>query len=161
MNSKILTKAIKALALFLFFTMANQAFSQDIPEGKSIYEAECTACHTIGEGARVGPDLEGLFDRREEDWIKRKIYEPGALRDEGDAITQELIDEYGTPMAPVGISEEEVDHVMAYLEQFKEGHEVAVEGGGFPPGILYSSLIGLAAVIIITLITYTVGLKKA
>jgi hypothetical protein len=40
-------------------------------EGEQIFVEKCTACHTIGKGRLVGPDLSGVTTRREESWHKR------------------------------------------------------------------------------------------
>jgi cytochrome c2 len=42
---------------------AGDALGQTADEGKAIFEEKCASCHTIGGGATVGPDLEGVADR--------------------------------------------------------------------------------------------------
>ncbi len=37
--------------------------------GQMIFERTCFACHSIGEGPRIGPDLEDVHTRRERDWL--------------------------------------------------------------------------------------------
>ena len=42
----------------------------DAAHGKELYETKgCPACHTIGGGRLVGPDLAGVAERRDRDWI--------------------------------------------------------------------------------------------
>lgn len=48
------------------------------------FDAICAACHTVGEGVRVGPDLAGVGIRRTADdlnmWLKDpQAYKPGTI----------------------------------------------------------------------------------
>ncbi len=51
------------------------AIYQPAEEGETIFQAQCAACHTIGGGPLVGPDLLGVTERRENDWLIRWIRE--------------------------------------------------------------------------------------
>ncbi|HJM16543.1 MAG TPA: cytochrome c, partial [Flavobacteriales bacterium] len=53
--------------------------------GKKIFEGVCKACHTIGEGKRIGPDLQGILDRRTEDGIIKFVQDP---KSQGGEIMQ-------------------------------------------------------------------------
>lgn len=40
--------------------------------GQALYEQRgCPACHTLGAGSLVGPDLRGVTERRDRDWLVR------------------------------------------------------------------------------------------
>ncbi len=84
--------------------------------GEEIFIAKCTACHSIGEGVRVGPDLQGVTQQRDPDWLARWIIEPDVMLAEGDPIATELLAEHNNvPMPNLQLTSEEVDNVIAYL----------------------------------------------
>lgn len=108
-------------AVFLLFGVASLAMGaslyQAAEEGEQIFLAQCAACHTIGGGPLVGPDLLGVTERREGDWLTRWIREPDIVLAEGDPIASELFIEFNSiPMPNPGLTESEVAAVIAFLE---------------------------------------------
>ncbi|MCA9943154.1 MAG: nitrite reductase, copper-containing [Ardenticatenaceae bacterium] len=97
-------------------TVDQPAEARSIALGQEIFTAKCTACHTIGEGVRVGPDLQGVTQQRDPDWLARWITEPDVMLAEGDPTATELLAEHNNvPMPNLQLSSEEVDNVIAYL----------------------------------------------
>jgi mono/diheme cytochrome c family protein len=91
--------------------------AQSPEEGQVIFQQKCAACHTIGGGPLVGPDLQGVAARRNRDWLTRWISEPEKLLAEGDPLVTELFQEFNNvPMPNMGLTEAEVAAVLAYLE---------------------------------------------
>jgi cytochrome c551/c552 len=87
--------------------------------GEEIFQSVCAACHTIGKGKLIGPDLASVTTRREESWLHRKIKEPDALIAENDPIAMQLLQEAdNVPMPPLDLSDEEVIAVIAYSAAF-------------------------------------------
>jgi len=85
--------------------------------GEALYLKACSFCHTIGRGARFGPDLKGVTTRREHDWLVRYLRAPKLMRDEKDPIAVKLDAEYpGVTMPYLGLSEADAEDVIAYLE---------------------------------------------
>jgi mono/diheme cytochrome c family protein len=84
-------------------------------DGQAIFEQSCKGCHTIGGGDGIGPDLAGLADRREADWVRAFILAPDDVIASGDPIAKELLDKYGAPMPNLGITEPQADALLAYL----------------------------------------------
>ncbi len=85
--------------------------------GESLFQTKaCMACHTVGGEPLTGPDLHGVTGRREFAWIVGMITRPDSmLRD--DDTAKELLAEYGTPMAPLGVTEEEAVALYEYLRR--------------------------------------------
>ncbi len=52
--------------------------------GEETFAKSCIACHTIGSGDRVGPDLKGLEQRRTMEWIEQFILSSEKLINSGD-----------------------------------------------------------------------------
>ena len=78
------------LVLSLAATTAAQSPSEDV---YTDFQQNCASCHTIGGGRLAGPDLEGVGERRERDWLVRFVRDPKAVIDSGDAVAQQLLSE--------------------------------------------------------------------
>lgn len=97
-------------------TGAEPAGHEAAAAGMALFDAQCTSCHTIGGGVKVGPDLLGVTERRDAEWLARWIAEPDQMLAEGDPIaTQLLADHNNVPMPNLQLSPEDVDAVIAYL----------------------------------------------
>lgn len=113
------------IAVFLLFAAGSLAMGtaiyQPAEEGEQIFLAQCAACHTIGGGPLVGPDLLGVTERRENDWLIRWIREPDIMLAEGDPIASAMLAEFNDVAMPnPGLSELDVAAVIAYLELAQE-----------------------------------------
>src|SRR5512140_1823044 len=62
--------------------------------GKYVFFTQCAACHTIGGGESIGPDLKGLTKIRDPEWLKKIIQVPETLLDEGDPLANALLKKY-------------------------------------------------------------------
>ncbi|HMF98751.1 MAG TPA: SCO family protein [Vicinamibacterales bacterium] len=85
--------------------------------GQYTFGYHCAACHTLGAGTRIGPDLAGVTSRRERDWLRRFIAAPDRMNATGDPIAIALRAEYGKVRMPnLDLSDDDVDAVIDYLE---------------------------------------------
>src|SRR5207248_452128 len=62
--------------------------------GQYLFAKECAACHTIGQGDRIGPDLLGVTEVRDRAWLRRYIHEPDKMLAEKDPIAVALFEKY-------------------------------------------------------------------
>jgi len=82
-----------------------------------LFQSRCSACHTIGKGDGVGPDLAGVTTRRDREWLTRYLIEPDRMRAEGDPIATTLFARYSNvPMPNLRLSTIDVDALLSYLE---------------------------------------------
>jgi mono/diheme cytochrome c family protein len=126
--------------------------------GQEIFQSTCAACHTIGKGKLVGPDLAGVTSRREESWLIRQIKEPDRLIAEKDPIAMQLLRESNNvPMVPLGLSDADVVAVFGYLKSTEQLTDVAT---GLPSQYLPTVLLSIFVLIGLTLIGLRVGKKN-
>jgi mono/diheme cytochrome c family protein len=96
------------------------AISSPADRGKTLFESNsCSDCHTIGKGAEIGPDLLGVSEKREANWLKKMIRTPEEM-EKTDPIAKKLFLEYkelGMPTAR--LSEEDAEMIIKYIESFK------------------------------------------
>lgn len=85
--------------------------------GQGLFIKACSACHSIGHGAIVGPDLAGVTGRRDRNWLKKFMMAPDELRAAKDPIAVELDAKFpGVNMPNLGLSEGDADDLLAYFE---------------------------------------------
>ena len=90
---------------------------QSAGEGETLFQEKCVACHTIGGGVLVGPDLAGVVERQDHDWLSKWILAPDKVLAAKDPIaTQLLAEANGVPMPNLGLTEAQVASLLAYLE---------------------------------------------
>src|SRR5262249_11100640 len=86
-------------------------------QGKTLFEAKCSSCHTLGAGDTVGPDLKGITDKVDPDTVRRFIAEPDKVIGEGDPQIKALVAKYrGVQMPNLGLASTDVDALVSYLE---------------------------------------------
>lgn len=114
-QTNALTAALVAFALFL--ALSSISFGQtEAEKGKKIFqEKSCAACHTIGGGKLAGPDLAGVTERREEEWLKKWLKSPDTMV-MTDPIAKQLLGEYMVPMPNQGLNDEEIEALIEFFE---------------------------------------------
>ena len=71
------------------------AFASSGPvEAKGIFRKRCMACHTFGKGIKVGPDLKGVTDRRQREWLLNFIRSSSNVIQSGDRVATRLFVEF-------------------------------------------------------------------
>lgn len=106
-----------ALLAAVWLAAGSPAAAQSADDGEAVFSAKCAACHTIGGGTLVGPDLEGVSDRREPEWLSRWIAEPDLMLAEGEPIATDMLAEFNNiPMPNLGLTDVEVASLVAYLD---------------------------------------------
>ncbi len=99
--------------IWTLFTL--RGWAADVRSGQAIFQAKCSACHTIGKGKLVGPDLQGVTERRDEAWIKKFIRNSQEMVASGDETAVALFEKYKVPMPSHDLSEAEMADLLAFL----------------------------------------------
>jgi mono/diheme cytochrome c family protein len=100
--------------------VADVAYStdaSDVKKGEEIFAAKgCNACHKIGGGKLVGPDLKGVTARRNPKWVAKMILKPDVMIKEDDTA-KELFKTHLTPMPNQNVEPAtELPKLLAYLK---------------------------------------------
>jgi protein SCO1/2 len=86
--------------------------------GAYTYARRCGACHTIGGGETLAPDLLGVTDRRDRAWLTRFIAAPNQMRTEGDSAALALRAKYPRVQMPnLTLTDEEVTAVIDFVRE--------------------------------------------
>ncbi len=89
----------------------------DVTNGKQTFDSVCSACHTIGGGIRVGPDLKDITDQRSSAWLAEFIANPDKVIKSGDPVANSLLKKFnGLEMPNLGLSGDKVGDILAYLK---------------------------------------------
>jgi cytochrome c551/c552 len=98
-------------------TLTVSASPGDVDGGKAVFAAKgCPACHKIGGGKLVGPDLKGVTARRNPRWIARMILHPEVMLRE-DQTARDLLKVHMVPMANQQVNPDtELPKILAFLK---------------------------------------------
>lgn len=90
---------------------------EGLDAGSYLYRTRCSACHTIGNGDAVGPDLLGVAKMRDRAWLARYIKTPDKLLAENDPIAKKLYAKYRQVRMPnLRLGDADVEALIGYLE---------------------------------------------
>ena len=95
--------------------------------GEYAFKAHCAACHTVGKGDAIGPDLLGVTTRRDRRWLTRFITSPDKLLAEGDPIATKLFAKYQVRMPAFGLAESDAALVLEFLARRTAEQSVPVK----------------------------------
>jgi mono/diheme cytochrome c family protein len=89
--------------------------------GQTLFQNRgCIGCHSIGKGKRSGPDLAGVTQRRDLDWLRRWMKNPTPMF-ETDSIAKALLAQYNnTRMPNLRLKDDEVEALLQYIQQESE-----------------------------------------
>jgi protein SCO1/2 len=87
-------------------------------KGEYLFSTRCSACHTVGKGDSIGPDLAGVTTSRDRGWLERFIARPDSVLAEKDPLAKALFEKYRQVTMPnLGLGPEDVEALVGWLEQ--------------------------------------------
>jgi len=87
-------------------------------EGKDLFNLTCAACHTIGKGRLVGPDLLNVSDKHSQEWLVSFIKSSSSMIKSGDEKAVAIYQEYNNLLMPDNTySDDQVNNIIAYIDQ--------------------------------------------
>ncbi len=151
--------------ILLTFTTSLSAQEGDPAKGKSLFNANCAACHTLDK-KMTGPSLRNVEQRLADDegldreWIYAWIKNSAGMIKSGDAYANKIYNEYsGAAMTAFPqLSNEDIDNILAYTAEEKKAPPVpdtdAVPTGdaaGTSGGVSNEIILGALAILFILL----------
>ena len=109
----LLIKRILLVALLLpIFSISQEA---DIQAGKSLFNANCAACHQLNRKA-VGPALSGVTEKYDKEWLYSWIRNGTQMIKDGDPQAVAIWEEYNRAVMTnyPQFSDEQIDNILAY-----------------------------------------------
>jgi protein SCO1/2 len=95
-------------------------------KGRYLFNARCAACHTIGHGDKIGPDLFGVAGVRGRAWLTRFIQNPDRVLAEGDPIATALYRKYkGVVMPNLRMTDDETSAVIGFLKSQQQSADAS------------------------------------
>ena len=99
----------KSIAIWIVGTLVTHGLSNPLQaqeaaseETIGFFQTNCASCHTIGGGRLTGPDLKGVQERRERNWLIDFVLDPKALIASGDPYALQILSEArGVPMPTI------------------------------------------------------------
>jgi protein SCO1 len=111
------------------------AFTFD--RGEYTFRNHCAACHTIGRGDHLGPDLLGVTTTREREWLERFIVAPDQVVAASDPIARTLVAKYRQVLMPnLGLGPADAAVLIDYIDAQTRAvgsRPGAGPGAGTPP----------------------------
>ena len=86
-------------------------------KGQYLFATRCAACHTIGHGVFIGPDLLGVTNSRDRSWLVRFIQKPDQMLADQDPVAMKLFKQFKEVRMPnVRLGPEDTEFLVKYLE---------------------------------------------
>jgi protein SCO1 len=93
--------------------------------GEYLFASHCAACHSVGHGDKIGPDLAGVTDKRSRTWLRHFISQPDKLLDENDPTALALFERYKRVRMPnLRLADADIDVLIDFLQK----HAVDAKG---------------------------------
>jgi protein SCO1/2 len=89
----------------------------DADRGSYLFRTRCAACHTIGHGDSIGPDLLGVSRVRNHEWLARFIATPDKMVADGDPVATSLYAKYKQVQMPnLRLGDPDITALIKYLD---------------------------------------------
>lgn len=122
------------------------AMGASFDSGRYLFGRDCAACHTVGQGDKIGPDLLGVTSARDPRWLARMIKAPDQMFAQKDPIATALLKKYkGLKMPHVWLDDAEVNLLINYLRNETAAHDKQA-GINASPGVTQTTSQAAASV---------------
>ncbi|MFB6306987.1 MAG: cytochrome c [Flavobacteriales bacterium] len=106
------TFLILTCAFIAFFS--KKGYTQD---GESLFRQNCASCHTVGGGRLVGPDLQGVNERKDEKWLLKFISSSQSVINSGDEYANKLYKKFNkTTMPDQDLTDKQIKSILSFIK---------------------------------------------
>jgi len=166
-NYRNLLSQLSLLLLAFLLTFSTTTYAQDeggVEAGESLFKSNCAACHKLDKKG-VGPALRGVADKYDTDWLYKWIKDSQGLIKEGDSKAVEIFAANNNSVMTSfpGLSDEDVDNILAYTSQPKPEPKVAETTSvaeGEDDNLLQNIIIGALALVFLLLVVMFYSVTK-
>jgi nitrite reductase (NO-forming) len=90
----------------------------DAVTGKLAFESKCLACHSLGQGKKLGPDLAGVTKNANDAWLTRWLKSPEEML-KTDERAKAMLKEYNNiPMPNQSLTDAEIRQFLKYFHWY-------------------------------------------
>jgi mono/diheme cytochrome c family protein len=112
-----------SLIIIITITLSVTAWAQE--PGEQLFQTDCSACHTLGGGRLVGPDLAAVTERRSEEWLEKFIQSSTTLIQSGDAEANAVFEEFsGMTMPDFSLTNVQIKQILGFIETKSSGQAI-------------------------------------
>lgn len=127
MHKKYIIVSLVYVCLFILScapsTQKENSFRTDstsIASGKELFQLNCSGCHSFKQDG-IGPNLSGVSQDVDHDWLIEVVTDPQKLSDNGDERMTSLIAKYKTFMPSFAhLEHDAIENIVAYLNTHQE-----------------------------------------
>jgi mono/diheme cytochrome c family protein len=102
------------IAISFLLTFITSLYAQS--QGEKLFSQQCAACHTIGGGKLIGPDLGNVQKRRTEAWIIKFVQSSQTVIKSGDPAAVALFNQYNKIIMPDhSLSANQIKSIIDYI----------------------------------------------
>jgi len=129
-------KTLKTLVLLVVMQLGTgYIFAQS---GADLFKQNCGACHSVGNGKLVGPDLKGVETRHPMPWLMKWIKSSQSLVNAKDKEAVKLFaDNSMIPMPDQALTDDQIKIIIDYIKQ--GGGPVTVDNSATTPAVAIST----------------------
>ena len=115
-----------SLAFLLVFSVKLSAQEGNAANGEKLFKQNCAACHKLDKKL-IGPALEGITEKREQDWLIAWIKDSPGMINSGDKLAVQVFEENNKlPMtANPHLSDQDIIDILEYTKGEPVVQEVA------------------------------------
>jgi mono/diheme cytochrome c family protein len=85
-------------------------------QGELLFKQKCTACHTVGGGKLIGPDLANMHVRRTEEWIIKFVQASQSVIKSGDTTALAVFNQHNKVVMPdQDLNANQIKSIIAYI----------------------------------------------
>lgn len=171
-KSKHIQQQIFRLFVVFFLCFSANLFAQDgditsteeYKKGESLFSANCTSCHKVHDKL-TGPQLKGITEKYETEWLYKWIKNNSALVKTGDPLAV-VASQYATEvMTPFPmLTDKDIDAILTYVENAPVPVKVeptsvdgvAAANEGWTPSNIFLAIITLILLVIAIILSRVV-----